>query len=102
MTANVHSVNLGAGVIFSLQITGLSIAEADFLKSFANTVTRDQIELPQHSSHEVILDAAMQLCDKFGKDDPEYTTAAVRLAALALRIATEGDEAFDRGIRRDV
>lgn len=97
MTANVHAVDLVAGAIFSLQLTGLSIGEADFFKSLAGTITRDRIELPQHSNHEVILDAAMQLCDKFGKDDPEYTTAAVRLAALALRIAVEGEEAFDRG-----
>lgn len=96
MTANIHRVNLGAGPIFSVQLAGLSIAEADFMKSLADTVTRDQMELPQHSNHEVILDAAMKLCDQYGKDDPEYTTTAVRLAALCLRIAAEGSEAFDK------
>lgn len=96
MTANVHAVDLGAGAIFSLSLSGLSIGEADFMKSLAQTVTRDQIELPQHANHEVILDAAMRLCDQFAKDDPEYTTAAIRLAALCLRIAVEGSEAFDK------
>ncbi len=105
MTAIIDSVDLGAGPIYSARIVGLTVSEADFLKSLCDTVKRDQMELPQHSNHEVILDAAMKLCDQFGKDDPEYTTAAVRLAALSLqavrlaalslRIATEGEEAFD-------
>lgn len=96
MIAVIDAVDLGGGPILSARLSGLSIAEADFMKSLCDTVTRDQINLPQHANHEVILDAAMKLCDQFAKDDPEYTTAAVRLASLALRIATEGEEAFDR------
>lgn len=98
MRAVVDGVDLGGGPIYTARLSELSIAEADFMKSLAEAVTREQIELPQHSNHEVILDAAMNLCDKFVKADPDYTSAAVRLAVLALRIATEGEEAFDRGM----
>lgn len=96
MTATINSANLGGGVIFTVTFAGLSISEADFFLSLAKTLKADQLEVPQHSSHEVILDAAMKLCDRFGKDDPEYPASAVRIAALAVRIATEGEDAFDR------